>query len=247
MRYVLFFLVLCASPSLASAQPTATSRKLESELSGSVFFGNTSQTLASTRVQFERRDSTFGFRMGARFHYGETTPEPGGTVVSKRAWEIDGRMEFLPHGEFAPFVRANVNASLENRIAQRYSIGVGSLYRVVETGGTELVLSVGAAGENTRPIGGSLVSTTLVRGNTTVRLRRDFSSTVGLTNETSYQPAFRPTSDYTIVSVTTLRTRLSSFAALTLTFRDNYDSRAMLRGARVNNDGELLVGLLTSF
>ena len=63
----------------------------------------------------------------------------------------------------------------------------------------------------------------------------------------SYQPAFRPTSDNTIVSVTTLRTRLSSFAALTLTFRDNYDSRAMLRGARVNNDGELLVGLLTSF
>lgn len=243
----LLTVVLLALPMWATAQSTAVSRKLESELSGSVFFGNTSQTLASTRVQFERRDSTFGFRMGGRFHYGETTPEPGGTFVSKRAWELDGRMELLPHGDFAPFVRANVNASLENRIAQRYSIGVGTLYRVIETGGTEVVLSVGAAGENTRPIGDTLTSTTLVRGNTAVRLRRDFSATVSLTNETAYQPAFRPTSDYTIVSVTALRTRLSSFAALTLTFRDNYDSRAVLRGARVNNDGELLVGLLTSF
>ena len=80
-----------------------------------------------------------------------------------------------------------------------------------------------------------------------MRVRRDFSSRVSLTNETAYQPAFRPTSDYTIVSVTALRTKLSSFAALTLTFRDNYDSRAVRRGARVNNDGELLVGLLTSF
>jgi hypothetical protein len=68
-----------------------------------------------------------------------------------------------------------------------------------------------------------------------------------MTNETAYQPAFRPTSDYTIVSVTSLQTRLSSFAALTLTFRDNYDSRSVSRGARVNNDGELLVGLLTGF
>lgn len=248
MRNILLInVVFLALPTWTMAQAATVSRKLESELSGSIFFGNTSQTLASTRVQFERRDSTFGFRLGGRFHYGESTPEPGGTFVSKRAWELDGRMEFLPHGDFAPFVRANVNASLENRIALRSSIGVGSLYRVVQTGGTDVVLSVGAAGENTRPIGDTLSSTTLVRGNTTVRLRRDFSSTVSLTTETSYQPAFRPTSDYTIVSVTALRTRLSSFAALTLTFRDNYDSRAVLRGARVSNDGELLVGLLTSF
>lgn len=212
-----------------------------------MFFGNTSQTLASTRAEFERRDSTFGFRIGGRFHYGETTPEPGGTFVSKRAWELGGLLEGRPYGHFAPFVRANLNASLENRIAQRYSIGIGTRYRAVETGGTDVVISVGAAGESTVPIGDTLATTTLVRGNTTVRVRRDFSSRVSLTNETAYQPAFRPTSDYTIVSVTALRTKLSSFAALTLTFRDNYDSRAVRRGARVNNDGELLVGLLTSF
>lgn len=35
--------------------------------------------------------------------------------------------------------------------------------------------------------------------------------------------------------------------ALTLTLRENYDNRAVARGARVNDDGELLVGLLITF
>jgi hypothetical protein len=47
--------------------------------------------------------------------------------------------------------------------------------------------------------------------------------------------------------VNTLKVRLASFAALTLSVRDNYDNQAMARGARVNNDGEVLVGVLTSF
>jgi hypothetical protein len=229
------------------AQSPAPSRKLESELSGSMFFGNTSQTLASARLAFERRDSTYGFRAGGRFHYGETTPEPAGTFVSKRAWEIVAQLEGPSFRAVAPYVRGSVSASLENRIARRYNIGVGTTYRAVETGGTDLIFSIGAAGEQTLPMIDSMPVTTLARGNTSVRLRRAFSSRVTMTNETTYQPAFRPTADFTMVSVTALQTRLSSFAALTLTFRDSYDSRAVSRGARVNNDGELLIGLLTSF
>jgi hypothetical protein len=216
-------------------------------LSGSFFFGNTSQTLASTRMDFERRDSTFGVRLGGRFHYGESTPEPGGTFVSKRAWELAAQVEGPSFRAVAPYVRAGVNTSLENRIDRRYNVGVGTTYRVVETGGTDLVFGFGAAAEHTVPMVDSIQPITLARGTTSMRLRRDFSSRVTMTNETTYQPAFRPTSDYTVVSVTSLQTRLSSFAALTLSFRDSYDSRAVSRGARVNNDGELLVGLLTSF
>lgn len=246
--FVLFRVIaIVVLPAGLLAQAPERARKLESELSGSVFFGNTSQTLASTRLNFERRDSTYGVRIGGRFHYGETTPEPGGTFVNKRAWELAAQLEGPSFRAVAPYVRGSVSASLENRIARRYTIGVGTTYRAVETGGTDLVLSIGAAGEHTLPLTDTIRSTTLARGNTTVRLRRAFSSHVTMTNETAYQPALRPTSDYTIVSVTALQTRLSSFAALTLTFRDNYDSRAVSRGARVNNDGELLVGLLTSF
>lgn len=239
--------LLAILPAVIAAQAPQRARKLESELSGSFFFGNTSQTLASTRLEFERRDSTYGLRLGGRFHYGETTPEPGGTFVSKRAWEVSAQVEGPAFRKVAPYVRASMNASLENRIARRYNIGLGTTYRAVATGGTDVVLSVGAAGEHTLPIADTLSTTTLARGNTTLRLRREFSSRVTMTNETVYQPALHPTSDYTIVSVTALQTRLARFAALTLSFRDSYDSRAVTRGARVNNDGELLVGLLTSF
>jgi hypothetical protein len=246
MRTILAILLFV--PIVANAQPT---RKVEGEIAGSYFFGNTRQTVASTRAQFERSDSGFTFRTLARFNYGELTQDLLGTTVNKRSWEAGANYDFRPYSPFTPFLKAMVESSLENRIARRTSAGVGSRYNVVRTPGTDIIVSIGAAGERTEPLvaagAPAVEATTLARGSSELRLRREFSPTVGFTMETRYQPALTEPDDYTITSINTLKVRLARFAALTLTLRDNYDNQAVRRGARVNNDGEVLVGLLTTF
>jgi hypothetical protein len=242
MRFVLLALIL---PTVALSQK----RRIEGEVSGSVFFGNTEQTLASTRAQYERSDSGFTFRTIGRFNYGELTPPLGSTIVNKRSWETGANYDYHPFADFTPFIKVGLESSLENRIARRYSLGGGARYNVVRTPATDVIFSLGAAGEGTTPMapGDTLGTITLARGSSTLKIRRAFNDRVSFTTETSYQPALTESGDYTITSVNTLKSQLARFAALTLTFRDNYDSQAVLRGARVKNDGEILVGLLTTF
>ena len=245
MRALVWFTL--AVPAVLSAQKPG--RKIEGEVSGNFFFGNTRQVLASTRAEFERADSSFAFRVIGRLNYGETTTDATGTLVSKRSWNAGSNYDFRPYADFTPFIRATVESSFENKIDRRYSAGAGSRYNIVRTTGTDAIVSIGIAAERTAalPPGDSLGVETLARGSTTFRLRRDLSSRVTVTSETAYQPALTVGDDYTILSINTLKMRLARFAALTLTFRDNYDNRAVARGARVNNDVELLVGLLTTF
>ena len=233
------------APAILSAQ----TRKIEGEVAGSVFFGNTRQTLASTRAMFERKDSAFAFRTGARFNYGELTPDVGGTVVNKRSWDLGANYDWKPFADFTPYVRATYESSFENRIDRRTSLGLGSRYNVVRTPGTDVIFSLGAAGESTLPLppGDTLGTITLARGSATLRVRRDFTPTVSFTTETEYKPALTDGDDFTVTSLNTLKIRMARFAALTLSFRDNFDNMAITRGARVKNDGELLVGLLTTF
>ena len=231
---------------LTSQQP---GRKIEGELSGNLFFGNTRQVLASTRAEFERADSGSAFRAIGRFGYGELTTDATGTIVNKRSWNAGTNYDLRPYADFTPFVRAAFESSLENKIDRRYSAGGGARYNITRTTATDAILSVSVAGERTEalPPGDTLGAKTLARGSAGLRLRRDLSSRVTVTSETAYQPALTVGDDYTIVSVNALKVRLARFASLSVTFRDNYDNQAVARGARVNNDGELLVGLLTTF
>lgn len=246
MRRIAIVGMLLVASSLSAQGPK---RKIEAELAGSVFFGNTEQTLASTRAQYERSDSAFAFKTLARFNYGELTTVATTTIVNKRSWETGANYDFHPFADFTPYIKVGYESSLENRIARRYSAGAGARYNVIRTPSTDVIFSIGAAGEGTRPMapGDSLGTITLARGSSVFKLRRAFNDRVTFTSETSYQPALTESGDYTITSLNTLKTALAKFAALTLSFRDNYDSQAVLRGARVKNDGEILVGLLTTF
>jgi hypothetical protein len=239
-------LVLLALPAALMAQKP---RKIEGELSGNVFFGNTRQVLASTRAEYERADSGSAFRALARFNYGELTTDLEGTVVSKRSWNAGSNYDLRPFADFTPFVRAAIESSLENKIQRRYTVGTGSRYNIVRTTATDAIFSIGVAGERTEalPPGDTAEAKTLARGTSSFRLRRDLTPRLTITSETTYQPALTESDDFTILSINALKIRLARFAALTVTFRDNYDNQAVTRGARVNNDGELLVGLLTSF
>ena len=248
IRSIVVVIALFVPIALPAQSPT---RKIEGEIAGSLFFGNTRQTVASTRAQYERSDSGFTFRVLGRFNYGELTQDIGGTIVNKRSWESGANYDFHPFADFSPFIKALVESSFENKIDRRFSAGAGSRYNVVRNTATDLIFSIGAVAEHTTPLVPeglpAVEATTLARGSSSLRLRRDFTPTITFTTETAYQPALTVANDYTVTSVNTLKIKLARFAALTLTFRDNYDNRAVARGARVNNDGELLVGLLTTF
>ena len=240
-------LLLALAPAVALSQ--APSRKVEGELSGNAFFGNTRQVLFSVRGEHERLDSAFAFRFLSRFNYGQTTTDDAGTIVSKRSWNTGANYDWRPFSDFTPFVRASLESSLENRIARRYSAGTGSRLNIVRNPATDAIFSLGVNGERTEPLppADSLGAKVLARAFSSIRLRRELTSRVAMTNETSYEPALTSGGDFTVQSVTALKIRLASFAGLTVMVRDHYDSKSVERGARTNNDVELLVGLLTTF
>jgi len=233
---------------IAAAAQEPRNRKLEGELSGNAFFGNTRQLLANVRAEHERADSGSAFRTQLRFNYGQVT-DTATTIVSKRSWSAGSNYDWRPFADLTPFVRAGIESSLESRIDRRYSVGTGSRFNIIRDERTDVILSTGVNGEQTKPLTeeDTASTTTLARGNVTLRLRRDVNARVSTTSESSYGPALNDGDDYTVVSHNTLKVRLARFAALTVAYRHNYDNQAVTRGARTNYDGELLFGVLTTF
>ena len=66
---------------------------------------------------------------------------------------------------------------------------------------------------------------------------------LSVAHTTFYKPIVTDFNRYVITSTTQARYSVASAVSLTATFVDNYDSEAAKRGARVNNDGQLLLGL----
>src|SRR5215204_2537155 len=52
---------------------------------------------------------------------------------------------------------------------------------------------------------------------------------------------------FTVASASTLAAKIASKVSFTVTLNDAYDSKARSRGARKNNDGQLLFGVKTDF
>jgi hypothetical protein len=248
-RSVGLLVIGCCVIAHTTAMAQTVGQKIEGELSGNVFFGNTRQILAALRAEHERIDSASSVRTQLRYNYGQTTTDATGTIVSKRSWIGASSYDWRPFARVSPFVRASLESSLESQIARRYRAGGGARLNIIRTAQTDVIASAGIDGERTTPLstGNAPGSTTLARGNTSLRLRRDFNPTMSASSETSYSPALSDFGDYTILSVTALKMKLTSTAGLTLSFRDGFDSRAVARGARSNNDGEILVGVLTTF
>lgn len=88
---------------------------------------------------------------------------------------------------------------------------------------------------------------TLLRWSARVRGRYEPGGRRKLSHTTFYRPRVDALGNFTASSVTALVYELSEILSATLSFVDDYDSEATSRGARSNNDGQLLFGLLASF
>ncbi len=241
------------SPALISAVPASAPAQtvgweIENEISGSFFFGNTRQTLFTTRSSVARADSTFELKGNVRFSYGESSDEDDDSFVSKRAWLGTLSYDHHPFGRYSTFLISTFETSLEKRIDFRFDLGIGEKLTFVRTETTRADISLALLGERTWfPPSATDETQSLLRWSARGRYRRQMSDRVRVSHETFYRPVANDFDRFTLSSNTSVAIRLARFAHLNFSFLDSYDSEARSRGARSNNDGQLVVGVITSF
>jgi len=257
MRFALHALIGAAALAalLTTARPLAAQElgwTAKSDASVSLFFGNTEQRVVTTHGSVGHADSTFELQTDLRFSYGEASADSGERIVSKRSWFASVSFNHQPFTRFSPFFAGSVESSLEKRIDLRYAVGAGANVNVVDEEGSQVDFSIAALGERTvaSPAEGADTTapvTSLLRGSARVRVEHALDPRVRVTSETTYQPALRAFDRFTVQSLTSLAYQMHRMLALTLSLRDSYDSEARLRGARENNEGEVVLGLQSKF
>jgi hypothetical protein len=216
----------------------------------SLFFGNTSQWLVAGRSQLVHKDSTLEIRGEMQADYAESVADSGRSVVSARSWLGSLGVDFRPYARVSPFAMGSVQASLQQRLARRYSGGLGGKVVIVDGNDNELSTSAALLWERTVPLSASATSTQpgdLMRWSVRLRVKRRLNDRLLFTHVTFYQPSVQETSRFTVNSTTSLVLDLTKKLALTGTLTDTYDSEARSRGARGNNDGQMLLGMRAKF
>lgn len=221
------------------------------EASGTILFGNARERLMASRVQLGRADSTVEFRTDARIAYAQGTNDQGRSQVTGRVAFGSVSVDHRPFGQFSPFAFGTIESSLQQRIDRRISSGAGAKATLQRSGENEVSLSLALLAEHTRPLdpdeNGRLVSTSRTRWSLRARTQHQITPTVRLSHVTFYQPTVGRTERFTVNSTTSLAANVTSAVALTVTLQDSYDSEARRRGARSNNDGQLLFGVRAGF
>ena len=246
---VLLLLLLPTPPLRAQARDAEPRFRFETELGASLFFGNTQQVTFTNRSETSRADSTAEFSLGWDITYGEATDAEGVTFVNRRAWAAVTSMDLRPHARVSPFLFGTLEASLQKRIHRRFSGGAGAKLTFVDSDVALADLSAAALLERTVPMAdGPTDPEVQARWSVRSRLRRAFDEDrLALTLEGLYVPAFDDPGDFTFRGSSSVAFALSSVVSLKLSFVDAYDSGARARGARSNNDGQLLFSILSRF
>lgn len=223
--------------------------RFETELGASLFFGNTEQVTFTNRSELSRADSTAELSLGWDVTYGEATNEEGDTFVNRRSWAAVTSLDLRPHGRVSPFLFGTLESSLQKRLDRRFSGGAGAKLTFVDSEAALADLSAAALLERTVPLAeGHTEPEVQARWSVRSRLRRSFDEDrLALSLEALYIPAFDDLGDFTFRGSSSIAFALSSVVSLKLSFVDAYDSGARARGARTNNDGQLLFSILSRF
>ncbi len=250
-RVLLLCPVLVLYPAMLDAQGVGWD--VEGEVSANLFFGNTEQVLVATRANVGHADSTFELSGGVRFSYGETTT-PGATptaeertFVSHRAWLLSTSFDWHPFARISPFLFTAVESILEKRIDARYSAGAGGKLTLLRNEQSEVSVSLALLGEQLDLARADTLAPpneALVRWSARFRVEHKLNDRLSVRNETFYRPEFAELDQFTFTTRASLAYQISELLNLTLSFLDDYDSEAEARGARSNNDGQIVFGVL---
>lgn len=242
-------LILLSLPGILAAQEEEDPLTVEGEVGASVFFGNTDQTVVTTRTSVDWAGQPWALRAAGSFAYGEGTDDEGSSFVNKRAWAFNGAADYTGFGRLSPSITGRVESSLEKRIDLRVALGGGARFDAVRNDRTRVIVSLALLAEHTRPRDGAEPEgRTVGRWSGGFRLRRALSGgRVVLDSETAFHPEFATFGSFTFTSENSLAFELTEVVSLKLTLIDSYDSEAEDRGAETNNDGQLLFSVLSSF
>ncbi|HET7565104.1 MAG TPA: DUF481 domain-containing protein [Gemmatimonadaceae bacterium] len=238
---------ITVTPPSAAAQGLGWNTKTEAGVS--LFFGNTEQRVVTTHGNVAHADSTFEMQTDLRFSYGEASADSGRRFVNKRSWIASLSLNSWPFARFSPFFSGSIESSLEKLIHLRYNAGLGAKMSFVHNDATDANFSLALLGEKTissgaQPAG---LQTTLLRWAATAQLRHKLDEKLSINSETAYRPTAQFLAHYTFTNTTALQYQMNHNVGLSVSLVDNFDSQAMERGARSNNDGQLLFGVMTTF
>ena len=222
---------------------------VKAEAAASAFFGNTRQSTVGTRLSAGRSDSTVEVKTDGEFTYGEAEGSERRMFVSKRSWRSSLTADYRPFARVSPFVLATIESSLEKRIDRRYSGGAGANYVLARTQRTASDLSLALLAERSLlpDTAGPRIERTLARYSARFRLDRQFDERLSLAHLTFWRPEAGALERFTFTSRTSLAYKMTTSLSVQASFLDNYDSEARERGARSNNDGEILFGMAATF
>lgn len=239
--------LLALGASARAAAQDAPPRRWRGALqgNGSILFGNTDQRVLGTRGSVTRADSVVEVDASLQLLYGDAEVEGERREVVKRLWLGVVSLDYRPAARTSPFVFGTFESSLEKQIAQRYSVGVGGKRTFVRSERSEASLSLAVLDERTVPLPAATgrATTRLTRWSVRGRVRHAFDERLRVSHITFWQPSVRAPSRFLVRSTTEAEYAVSQSVAVTLSLLDNYDSEAVARGARTNNDGQLLFGV----
>ena len=240
--------LLTALPLPPAAHAQGLGRHLKAEANASLSFGNVDQSTTFTRLGATSVDSTLELGTDGYFTYGETRVD-GVPSVNKRSWGASLNADFHPFARLTPFMLASIESSLEKRIVRRYAGGGGAKLVFVKRDGTSSDVSLALLAERTvtAPSDTEHVEKVYARYSARYRLERKVDDKVTLSLLTFYRPEFKALHRFTSSVNIGATYRLAKALALKASFVDNYDSEARGRGARSNNDGDVLFCLMATF
>lgn len=253
MTALLAALVL-ATPQRAPAQgkpavPAAKPWSGSIEAAASLFQGNTDQRALFTKTELGRADSTVQLRGSLSFGYADAARDSLPRTVTKRTWLGTLSLDYHPYEHLSPFMFVNYEASFEKRVLDRVGVGVGGKAVLFQSGATEANVSLAMLAERLRPTALSPDTATVsaARWSGRARFKHQFDARLKLLHTTFWQPRVSDLESYTVNSTSELSYAMRQSTSFTVSYLALYDSAARTRGARSNNDAQILFGVKTGF
>ncbi len=250
MRAVLAAALTLGGIGTAHAQSVGWHAK--GQASASLSFGATQQQLIVTEANLSRADSTAEVATTIQFRYGETSDTAGVRSVSARAWLGSLSVDARPFATISPFVFGSLESSLAQRIERRFSGGAGAKWTVQRSDAGHTSVSLALLGERSRldvdsaGVPDAEITQSVARWSARFKFDRKIGERVTLSQVTFYKPVISDFARFLVTSTSQASFAVNKTLALTLSLIDNYDSEATGRGARSNNDGQLLFGVQAS-
>ncbi|MFP5354121.1 MAG: DUF481 domain-containing protein [Gemmatimonadota bacterium] len=219
------------------------------EASASLFQGNADQRAIFTRGELGHADSTWQLRGSLSFGYADAARDSLPRNVTKRTWLGAMSLDYRPFDHLSPFLFVNYESSFEKRVLDRVGVGVGGKAVLMQTGATEANVSLAMLAERLRPsrLSPDTATVSAARWSGRARFRHQFDPRLKLAHTTFWQPRVSDLESFTVNSTSELSFAVRQSTSFTISYQSLYDSAARDRGARSNNDAQVLFGIKTGF